>query len=261
MIMCFSWEGNALFGNAHYSIGEKIVAKIGRSLSEVERLAFLSGMVYADIGRLKFDKLCGVESDSRDFLKILKANAITDQEKWFAKGVQVHILQDEMTSEFMIDFANAKITDYTSYILRCSLIDYYFFKISGRYIFSDFLEIFDLNEVSELIECKKLCDTFQFTEGQVEEICKSTLKSYYGSVEKISLSACDDLLIRTYQDLGLNITKEDLHRQQANMLGAFILITFIVWDKQEIFSSLAKIIEEKSEKIADVCSEHIKNEQ
>ncbi len=43
----FCGEANALFGNTHYNIGKKIVEKIDVTLSENEKNAFLSGIVYA----------------------------------------------------------------------------------------------------------------------------------------------------------------------------------------------------------------------
>lgn len=254
LIACCSWEGKALFGNTHYMIGEKIVKKMEKNLTEEERLAFLSGMVYADIGRLKFDNLCGVKSDSRDFLERLQKNAATDQEKWFVKGVEMHILQDEMTSEFLLDCAD----DYPSYVVRCSLIDYYFLRSSGSYIYSEFLESFDLSEISSLTEYKDLCKAFKIPEEQVGSVCKFIFNQYYRITKRSSLISCDDLLIKTYSDLNLEVTKEELHQQQANMIGAFIITAFMVGNKQEISKSLIDVIEEKSEKIANVCVEHIK---
>ena len=65
-----------MFGNAHYNIGKQIIDKIDIDLSPSEKNAFLSGMVYADIGRFKFDKQSSVESDSTHFVSEMKKYTI-----------------------------------------------------------------------------------------------------------------------------------------------------------------------------------------
>lgn len=49
-------EANALYGNAHYNLANLVIDKGNITISENSKNAFLSSVVYADIGRFEFDK-------------------------------------------------------------------------------------------------------------------------------------------------------------------------------------------------------------
>ncbi len=49
-------EVDAFFTNTHFNFGKAIIEQSGVSLSKDEENAFLSGLIYADIGRFEFDK-------------------------------------------------------------------------------------------------------------------------------------------------------------------------------------------------------------
>lgn len=152
-------EGSALFSNTHFYLGKRAIeqwlSQTGGSLSEDETRAFLSGLVYADVGRFRFDKECGVESDSEKFARILWQRAETSVEKWFVIGVWMHVLQDAQTGAFL-SAAFEETSGYPRYIMNCSLLDNYFIKKAGRGVSNEFLDRFNFEQVSAGMDIKSL---------------------------------------------------------------------------------------------------------
>ena len=113
----FCMEANALFGNTHYSLAKLIIGKENITIPESNKIAFLSGIVYADIGRFKFDKETGVDSDSLAFAEAMKKFAKTSDEKWFVRGIEIHILQDKETEKLLKSIFKTENVGYSDYVM------------------------------------------------------------------------------------------------------------------------------------------------
>lgn len=243
---------SALFINTHFNLGKIIIEQSGISLSEDEKDAFLSGLVYADIGRFKFDKETSINSDSYKFVEEMKKYAKTSKEKWFVRGFEMHVLQDEETGKFLKEvFAREKYS-YLEYIMDCSLLDSYFLRKNGCYIFNEFLHKFSFEQVSYGIDMKKLSQLLGVPEDKIENLINIILSKYSAIPNKYQLVICTDLIKNAYGSFGFKITLDDIYEQAANILGACI-ITASAAEKYEISSDLADKIEDKSDELAKLC--------
>lgn len=259
--LSFCKEVNALFGNTHYNIGKKIIKiieKNGIILEGPEKDAFLSGMVYADIGRFKFDKASQIESDCQAFTKEMKKHASTKEEKWFIRGIEMHILQDKKTAEMLKNIFGQKITDYTNYMLKCSIIDSYFLNKNQSYIYSCYLDKFDFNEVSSIINLKLNEKLLKVSDNKNIPSYSAILSQFYTSIKKDSLSSYAELILKTYKALGLNITIEDVYKQEANCVGSFVIASELI-GKKYFRPEIGIKIELECTKIAELCVKMLEN--
>lgn len=241
-----------MFGNTHYNIGKKMLTKIDISLSESEKNAFLSGVVYADIGRFKFDKQSTVASDSDEFVEKMKKHAVTTEEKWFSRGMEMHTLQDKKTSEFLINIFGKSDINYLHYIFECGVVDAYFLNKDNSYIFNEFLSEFNFEQVSSGLDIKSLSKAIGIPNDKVERSCKAILVSDYKSISKDYLVTYDELIMKTYASLGYEVTKEDIHEQEANILGAFFIVCSVA-KRQGFSQGTTDKIDGECEKIANFC--------
>lgn len=247
----YCMEVSALFGDAHFSLGKKMVEKFDRPLLESEKHAFLSGLVYADIGRFKFDRETGIDSDSDNFVTEMKKFAVTPEEQWFARGFEAHVLQDNETGKFLTEVLGHKSSGYSGYIMDCSLIDSYFSKKNGI-LYNDFLDKFSFDQITMGWNVKDLSKTVNVPEHKIKDFIMIVLSKYSSCENKNTLTLYDDLIKKTYQSLGFEISLDDIHQQAANLVGVFI-VTSIVAGQKEIPEELASRIEEKSEELAEFC--------
>lgn len=244
-------EVNSLFINTHFNLGEKIIEQSGISLVEDEKNAFLSGMVYADIGRFKFDKETGVDSDSYKFAQEMKKYAKTSEEKWFVRGFEIHTLQDKETGKFLKKVFGCEKYSYLEYIMNCSLLDSYFLRKTGCYISNDFLPKFNFKQVSCGIDIKKLSESLGIPENKIEDFVKNVLTNYSTLHNKYQLVIYAELIKKTYASFGFKITLDDVYQQAANILGTFIITSNIV--EKEISTDLACNIEVTSNELVRLC--------
>lgn len=251
-------EASALFINTHFNLGKMIIEQSGISLPEDEKNAFLSGLVYADIGRFKFDEETKINSDSYKFVEEMKKYAKTPQEKWFIRGFEMHVLQDNETGKFLKGVLAKEGSSYLEYIMNCSLLDSYFFRKTGCYIYNDFLHKFNFEQVSYGLDMKKLSQVVGIPEDGIKDFINITLKRYSANPDKYQLTIYADLIKNTYHSFGFNkISLDDIYEQAANILGASI-VTAAVSEKNEISTDLADNIEVQSDKLAKLCVSKLK---
>lgn len=81
--------------------------------------------------------------------------------------------------------------------------------------------------------------------------CKAILASDYKSISKDYLVTYDELIMKTYSSFGCDITKEDIHEQEANILGAFSIVCSIA-KRQGFSQEIADKIDGECKKIADL---------
>lgn len=245
-------EVNALFGNTHFNLGKIIIEQSNISLSESEKNAFLSGLVYADIGRFKFDKECGVNSDSDEFIVEMKKYAETPEEEWFIHGFEMHVFQDKETGKFLRDIFSNKGSGYLEYIMNCSLLDSYFLEKSGCYIFNDFLDKFNFEQVSSGMNMKSLSVLAGIPEDKIKDFVGTILNKYFKCPNKHPLTIYGDLIRKTYNSFGLKVSIDDIYEQAANIVGAFAIMATIA-GKNKIPEDLISRIESKSNELVQLC--------
>ena len=269
-------EVKALFGNAHYSIGEKILEESKLSLSESEKKAFLSGMVYADIGKFKFDKEIKIDSDSNEFIEEMKKHTKTSEEEWFVKGFEMHVLQDEKTVEALkhISEGMGKEIDYEMYIRLCGILDDYFLKKSGSFIFNDSLDKINIVQISDTME-SVLGKSFSYIKDSknkikvVNNILVAIMNGYYSDfITKNSLITYDGLIKETYNALGLEVSLDDIQEQTANVVGSDVFLSLLLKnvkasedDMRESLESYEPEIELVINKLIKLCVSNLINER
>lgn len=241
-----------MFGNAHYNIGKQIIDKIDIDLSPSEKNAFLSGMVYADIGRFKFDKQSSVESDSTHFVSEMKKYTITNEEKWFAYGIEMHILQDEKTGEFLSNIFGEREFDYCNYILECGFLDYYFLKKTSSYIYNEFLTKFNFTQVNATFDLNRFSKFFEIPESNFESIGNSMILNFYSGKNKNNLVTYDELIIKTYRSFEVKLSIDEIHEQEANILGTCAAACTIA-SRQKFPEKIITKIDLETKKIVDLC--------
>lgn len=246
-----------MFGNTHFNIGKKIAENIEIHLSEEEKIAFLSGMVYADIGRIKFDKLIAVASDSQKFISQMKKYAQNKQELWFIKGFEMHVLQDQEALNLLENIFLHKSINYPQYMTNCAMLDYYFLTKNNSYIFNNFLDKFNFKQVCDCIDINNLTKSMDIPEDILDLSPSLILDKQYDSINKDHLIICDDLLKKTYHSLGLIISSSDIHEQAANIVGSF-LIAAIIAGKQELPLETMSKIESECDKLSKLCITNLK---
>lgn len=243
---------NALYGNAHFNLGKKIVDKMDEKLSESEKSAFLSGMVYADIGRFKFDKETGIESDSEQFAEKMKELAETPEEKWFARGFEMHVLQDNKTRGFLEDIFDCGYYSYSDYMNKCGTLDCHFLKQSGV-LYNEFLDKFNFEQVVSGWDIKVLEKLSDVPADMMKHFVELIFKKYSSYPKKNKLVMFDELIKNTYESLGFEVSLDEIHEQAGNVLGAFMIISAVIGKKVTIYNDLASRIETQSDSLADLC--------
>lgn len=256
-VNCLNMEANALFGNTHFNLGKKIIEKLEEKPSKNEEDAFLSGMVYADIGRFKFDKETGVDSDSDKFANEMEKLAQTNEEKWFAYGFRVHVFQDNETKKFLNDVLDRDYSSYSEYMMNCGVLDSYFSKKSGI-LYNEFLNKFNFKQITSGWDIGDLSKISGAPEDKIEDFAMRIIKKHSDYPQKNNLLMHDDLVQRTYKSLGFEISLDDIHEQAGNLLGVFIIVPAVVGSKCEISEELSSKIEEKSDTLADLCISNCK---
>lgn len=244
-------EAGALFGNTHFNLGKKMLEQSDKMLSESVKNAFLSGLVYADIGRFKFDKETGIDSDSDKFVQEMKKFAKTPEEKWFVRGFEVHVLQDNKTGRFLIEILGRKSPSYFEYIMDCSILDSYFMNKNGG-LYNEFLNRFNFEQVSSDVHMTNLSKVVNISEDKIKDFVMLELSKYSACPNKHSLVIYDDLIQKTYRSFGFEISIDEINEQAANIVGAFV-VTSTVARKKEFPESLASKIEAKSYEFAKFC--------
>ncbi len=264
VLMSFSngLEVNALFGNAHFNIGQKIIKNLEIEISEGEKKAFLSGLVYADIGRFKFDEELKVESDSDKFVEEMKKHVQTSEEEWFVRGFEMHVLQDKETLKFLKNVFGFQKINYVNYIFSCGFLDAYFSDQNNKYIYNEFLDKFNFDQICENKSFGEITKHLDLPKDILEPTINILLKSKYDFLDKDELVLYDSLIIKTYESLGLKINTEDLQEQAANMVGSFAVLSSIYKMPPEETKlskeDLASKIELECENLANLCISNLK---
>ena len=233
----------------HFYLAERLlnVAKI--NLTNDEKNAFLSGVVYADIGRIKIDdipsnkygKKTKISSDSEEFANEMMKFVINSIEKWFVFGFKLHSFQDTNTDSFLNKSFGVSKCSYLHY----GAIDNYLKEKNKSYIFSDnlskeeFLEKMSINDISPLIEnslgknkygiigsiLKIFVNIPEFLQSW---ILKLVLKKFYfdrKDLKKKIVSPKYKLLQRTYRSLGIKLSIDGLKTQEANLIAVSSLMS------------------------------------
>ena len=250
-------ESFAFFGNTHFNLGKETL-KIGISnISEDEVTAFLSGLVYADIGKFKFDDELKIDSDSYIFSETMKRLATTSEEKWFARGFAVHAFQDKNVTQFLKNVFGDEYNsdDYIDYLIKCALLDSYFFKKTNSFISNDFFERsnekININKPLDISETKLGISKVRLGSSEISNNNNDNDNMYY---KKDMLVIYDDLIKRTYHSLGLEVTKDDIYDQAAVILGIFTLATSVI-NKAEIPNDIVLNIEFQIDNLTRLCKE------
>ena len=76
--------------------------------------------------------------------------------------------------------------------------------------------------------------------------------------KKNSLVIYDDLIKRTYESLGFNISLEEIHEQAGNLFGVIMILSSFIGNKMHMSEELASKIEEKSDELTDLCISNFK---
>lgn len=249
-------EANVLFGNTHYNIGKQIINNMNISLSENEKSAFLSGIVYADIGRFIFDKKIGIDSDSTTFAKEMKKYTTTNEEKWFVRGIEMHIIQDQQTNEILTHIFGKNDNGYLNYIKKCSLLDCYFLRNNESYIYNEFLDKFNYEQVTSELDTVSIARSLGIPDNQILPMCKSIISSFYMQINKCNLITYNELIVKNYHSLGLKITQKDVQEQEANIVGASIIACFFA-SKQQFPDKLSTKIDAECKKVINLCTNAI----
>ncbi len=232
-----------------------MIKKLGTNISKENKSAFLSGIVYADIGRFKFDKETGVESDSDKFVTEIRKFAKTDEEKWFVRGFETYIFQDGKTKEFMKDALGREYSSYITYALNCATLDSYFMKKTDI-LYNEYLIKFDLEQaIDGLDNSGELSNELDKTRKEkLKKYAIDTLNIHSKDSKKNELVIYEELIQKTYASFGFNkISLDEIHKQAGNLLGAFIVFSTFVGSKIPISEELAQNIEQASDKFADSC--------
>lgn len=251
-------EVSAFFGNTHFNLGKKIIAESKIELSKEEISALLSGLVYADIGRFKFDKQIyekrkeRIDSDDKIFAAKLAECAKTSAEMWFARGFAMHAFQDQKAQEFLENILNKKIENYPTYVMDCSFLDHYFCAQENSFIYSNFLDKFNSDEIAANIGNLGKIIGIAST-----KIATLILDNYYSSIKKESLILYDELIKQAYLSLGLNTTAEELREQSANIIGVFVILSSLN-SKRSIPEELANKIESSTKELITKCLSYLK---
>jgi len=250
-------EVDAFFTNTHFNFGKAIIEQSGVSLSKDEENAFLSGLIYADIGRFEFDKKTSVHSDSYEFIKEMKKHTETPEERWFVRGFEMHVLQDKETGKFLKEIFGREKYSHLEYIVDCSLLDNYFFKKTGCYISNDFLHKFNFKQISQGIDIEKLNKLFSISENKIENYINTSLTRYSNVSNKCQLVICANLIRDTYSFFDFKITLDDIYEQAANILVVSI-VTANIAEKNEISTDLAHKIKVKNDELVKLCVSKLK---
>lgn len=257
-------EGSALFSNTHFYLGKRAIeqwlAQTGGSLSEDEMKAFLSGLVYADIGKFRFDKECGVESDSEEFAKILWQHVETSIEKWFVVGVWMHVLQDAQTGAFL-SAVFGETPGYLRYIMNCSLVDNYFIKRAGCEVSNDFLDRFNFEQVSAEVNMKSLSQMLGAPKDKIKSAVSNILNKHTDNFATMYNLLLPIRLIKTaYQSVNLELSEDDIREQAANTVGSCIVTAAFFSGKSEIPEGSVSKIEVKGDDLVKLCASKLETD-
>ncbi len=255
-------EVKSLFGNTHFNLGKKIIENLDISLSKNQKKAFLSGIVYADIGRFKFDKEIEIDSDSGQFIAEMKKHIYNSEEEWFAIGCEIHRLQDTKVGDVLKDiFENKENICYKEYVTQCALLDCYFLKKTNEYIHSYHIETLNFDQIKENLDKLNTIPLDLLNYMNLDKnIALDMLSVFYNSVEKkYHLNLYNNLLKKTYKELGLNLDDKSINEQAGNIVGSFAILTFFfkhheILDKTEFISKT----ELACNKLVKECTNYLK---
>ena len=256
-------EVNSLLGYTHVVLGNAYLDSTETEISDNNRNAFLSGEVFADIGRMKYDKIMlkkhgkKIDSDSEDFIKEMQKHISNEEEKWFVRGCMLHFIQDKHTDKFLKNLFN---TDKVGY-LHYGMADNCFREKNKTYIYSDldketFLNMVDVNEISDLIQ-SVLDKKSEF--GNLENALKLFVKmpgvfqnltvklklcNYFdeNNLTKLTIRPQYKLLQKTYKSLGIEVgdinddkytLEDDIKKEAVNLITVSILITMCSENKAQ----------------------------
>ena len=262
-------EANALLSISHFNLGTTIIENFeqqtGKKLTENEKTAFLSGEVYADIGRFSLDKITEVSSDSDKFAEEMNKFAKSPEEKWFTLGVKVHILQDKETGKFLNKVFGEKSSSYKEYLNRCALIDSYFLQKSKVCIFNDSLneslDKFNVDQIISGFNTEEICKTLGIQENKFLYFIKLQLKNYSRYEEKYFLNLYGDLIRKTYETLGLKVEINDLQEQANNIIVASAVLATIASEKiKPNDKKLGIFIENEAKHLSELCVYYLREE-
>lgn len=250
-----------MFCNAHYNVGKKILELGNFNLQINEKTAFYSGLVYADIGRFKLDKISGVESDSEKFMKKLKKHVNIPAEYWFLLGTKIHAFTDKKTKKILKNIFKTHTCGYISYLKRCSILEYFFLKETGAYIHSENLELFNLSSALFNVDFFNINELFRVTKENLESKLKKALSKFYHNINKIELKFPINLLKNAYEELGVSVTEGELKQQEATLIGSAALLSiFATLNNKNLNEKIFLNIKKETEKLCKQGAKFLKRE-
>ncbi len=255
LVLCFSFCANvyAFPGFFHYIVAEKILEEGPyKDLTKEESDAFKAASVWADVGACIFDKKAKIDSDSHEFLEIMKKHATKKTDKWFLKGLMIHIFLDKQTTKILQKIFNKKDFKRYEYLKYYGILDWYLMNKYKRYIYTEHLSKFKIKDLkSRFSNAKQIVSsavprTKLLSIGlNVLRIRKGDYRKLFGNnIAKNNISNYDDLLIKTYKSIGLDITPSELHIQMGNVVAAFILLQVLYGKEKDLVLDAKKIDDE-----------------
>lgn len=231
--------------------------QICKKLSESEKNAFLSGMVYADIGRFYFDKVTGVDSDSEKFAEEMSKFAKTSEEKWFVLGFKVHILQDKETGKVLRGIFGGKSSSYKDYLKRCALLDNYFLQKNKICVLNDSLDNFKLDQIISGINNKLISKILWLMKNILLYLANWQLKNYCSYEEKYFLTLYGDLIRKTYESFGIKVELSDLQVQTNNILAVSAVLATTTGKIIKIDEKSRSLIEKEMQNLSNLCASYL----
>lgn len=258
-------EVKTLLSISHFYLGTKLInelEKTGERLSKSEKVAFLSGEVFADMGRFYIDKKAGIVSDSYEFVESMSKVAKSSEEKWFILGLKTHILQDKETGKVLSKIFGGKSSSYIEYLNRCALLDSYFLQKNRLCILNDSLnkslDNFNFDQIVSELDTEKICKVLGVPENKLLDFINLQLKKYYSEYkDKYFLSLYGDLIKKTYESYGFKIELRDLQVQANNIVVASAVLATIASEKIKPDNKLSIFIESEFKKLSDMCVNYV----
>lgn len=259
-------SGSTLIPNALCCLNKGVIkewSKLSKdSLSEEEIRAFISGSIYANIGRFRFNKECGVKSASYEFQEELMKHAKTSEEKWFARGWDMdgRGWGSEGIDVFLSNIfdKDSESTEYfmrcgSKYFLNCSLLDNYFIRKSGCVVSNEFLDMFNFKQVSAELGMATLSQGLGVPEDKVEDASRDILNKHQATSKKYQLVLHGDLIKEAYKSFGLELSLDDIYEQAANVVAMGALISGFA-SEDKIPKPISQEIKDNGEWWAHSCS-------
>ncbi len=196
----------------------------------------------------------------------MKKHATKKTDKWFLKGLMVHIFLDKQTTKTLRKIFNKKDFKRYEYLKYYGILEWYLMNKYKRYIYTEHLSKFKIKDLKSRFSNTKQIVASAVPKTKLLNIWLNVLsikkgnyrKLFSNSITKNNINTYDDLLIKTYKSIGLDITPRELHIQMGNVVAAFILLQVlygkekdIVLDTKEIDDEIENLVTESIDLLKD----------